>query len=130
MKARWDSNPWAGALQDAIASPAQVLGFAGPGTQPLDPMGEKRWPGWTQGPNHSCWCPSFCRPGVGMWTKGGLQPFHPREGRCPRGRYPLPKTTSALGPISQERQILAVGSKGPPGRLSRRTRNVPAPHSM
>jgi len=72
------------ALQDAIASAARVMGVAGPGPQPLDPGGGRRWPGWAQGLKYSCWCPNLCRPGAGMWMKGGLPPSHRWEGRCSR----------------------------------------------
>lgn len=67
--------------------------------------------------------------------EGWLDAFPPvgREmswGRQRPSETPAAETTSALGPVSQELQILDVGSEGPPGRLSHRSRNVSAPHSM
>lgn len=83
--------------------------------------------------------PQFLPPWGWHVDEGWLVAFPPvgREmspgwswGRQHPGETPAAETTSALGPISQELQIGAVGSKGPPGRLSRRSRNVFAPHSM
>lgn len=83
--------------------------------------------------------PQFLPPWGWHVDEGWLVAFPPvgREmspgwswGRQHPGETPAAETTSALGPISQELQIGAVGSKGPPGRLSRRSRNVSVPHSM
>lgn len=70
--------------------------------------------------------------------EGWLATFPPM-GRSPRSEpergstpvrhwlsQPLQPSTS----ISQELHILVVGSRGPPGKLSHRNRNVPASHSV
>lgn len=70
--------------------------------------------------------------------EGWLATFPPME-RSPRSEpergstpvrhwlsQPLQPSTS----ISQELHILVVGSRGPPGKLSHRNRNVPASRSM
>lgn len=108
----------------ATVSPAWVLGVAGPEIQPLDPMGGRRWAGCAQGPTYSCWCRSLCSLGVGMWTKGGLPPSHPWEGRCPQSepgggstpaRHQLPKPHQPSDPSPRSCRSWLLVAEDPQG---------------